>query len=109
MKRAAGLAAILMFTSLNGWSEEIDYDKRNMHIFCAAHLSMISEMLDDSGDQQQALTMLSNRHRTEARKLGATETHFEDVSDYLHKTRTKNEAKWNRLTSQSKRVCLPNS
>ncbi|MBW0149016.1 hypothetical protein [Marinobacter arenosus] len=109
MKRAAGLATILVFISLNGWSEEIDYDKRNMHIFCASHLSMISEMLDDNADQQQALAMLSSRHRTEARKLGATQTHFEDVSDYLYKTRNNNEPKWNRLTSQSKRVCLPDS
>ncbi|MBW4935918.1 hypothetical protein [Marinobacter sp. F4206] len=109
MKKVAGLAAVLALVSLNGWSEEIDYDKRNMHIFCASHLSMISEMLDENGDQQQALTMLSNRHRKEARKLGATETHFEDVSAYLRKTRNNNEPKWNRLTSQSKRVCLPNS
>ncbi|MBW7472612.1 hypothetical protein [Marinobacter sp. F4218] len=109
MKKAAGLAACLALVSLNGWSGEIDYDKRNMHIFCASHLSLISESLDDNGDQQQALMMLSNRHRKEARKLGATRQHFDDVGGYLNKVRRNHEQKWSRLTAQSKRVCLPNS
>lgn len=107
MKTAIGLAFLVSTLSLNGWAEEIDYDKRNMHIFCTAHLTIMSESLDVASEQSDALAYLSGMHRDEAGKLGATEQHFEDVSGYLEKTRRDNQQKWKQLSYQSKQVCLP--
>lgn len=109
MKTAVGLSVFLMALSLNSWAQEIDYDKRNTHIFCASHLAVISESLDEKGDESQALAYLSGMHRDEARKLGATKKHFEDVASYLKTVRSNNKQKWVRLSSRSKKICLPNS
>ena len=109
MKTAIGLAVLIFTLSLNGWAQEIDYDKRNMHIFCTAHLTIMSESLDGGGKQTDALAYLSNMHRDEAGKLGATREHFEDVSGYLDKIRRDNQQKWKQLSYQSKQVCLPDA
>lgn len=108
MKSALGLTVLLATLSLNSWSQEIDYDKRNMHIFCASHLTLMSELIDDSKEQRQALAYLSGMHRDEAQQLGANQKHFDDVTAYLTKTRNKNEQKWQQLSYQSRQVCLPN-
>jgi hypothetical protein len=47
MKSALGLTVFLATLSLNSWSQEIDYDKRNMHIFCASYLTLMSESIDE--------------------------------------------------------------
>ncbi|PHQ24375.1 hypothetical protein CLH62_15820 [Marinobacter guineae] len=109
MKTAVGLSVFLMAFSLISGAQEIDYKKRNTHIFCSSHLAVISESLDEKGDEYQALAFLSKMHRDEGRKLGATQKHFEDVAGYLKKVRSNNKQKWDRLSSRSKKVCLPNS
>lgn len=109
MKTAIGLAVFLVAFSLNSQAQEIDYNKRNKHIFCASQLAVVSETLDESADQREALLYLSGMHRDEARKLGATKQHFQDVFNYLENIRISNKPKWQELSAQSKRVCLPNS
>jgi hypothetical protein len=109
MKAALGLTLFLAAFSLNSWSQEIDYDKRNMHIFCASHLTLMSESIDDNGKQRQALAYLSGMHRDEARQLGANQKHFDDVAGYLKKTRNNNKQKWKQLSFQSRQVCLPDT
>lgn len=109
MKRTVCLSIFLAVFSLNAWSQEIDYDKRNMHIFCASHLAIVSDSLAEGGDQSKALVFMSGVHGDEARKLGATEKHFSDVTGYLKEVRNSNQQKWNRLSSRSKEVCLPDS
>lgn len=109
MKTAAGLAAFLALFSVNSWAQEFDYDKRNAHIFCAAHLSVLGDSLDEKGDQYQALAYLSDMHRDKARMLGATPKHFGDVAEYLKEVRNNDKQKWKSLSSQSERVCLPGS
>jgi ABC-type sulfate transport system substrate-binding protein len=109
MKTAVGLSVFLMAFSLNSRAQEIDYDKRNTHIFCSSHLAVISESFDEKGKEYQALAYLSNMHRDEGRKLGATKKHFEDVAGYLKQVRNNSKQKWERLSVQSKKVCLPNS
>lgn len=109
MKPTIGVTVFLAAFSLNSWAQEVDYDKRNMHIFCASHLAVISDTLDEQNDEYKALTFMSGAHRDEARGMGATEKHFDDVVNYLKKTRNSNKQKWNRLTSQSRNVCFPRS
>lgn len=109
MKTAVGLAAFLALFSHNSWSQEIDYDQRNMHIFCASHLTVIGEQLDEQSDEYDALKFFSDMHRDAARKLGATPKHFNDVALYLKKVRSSDEQKWNRLSSRSTKVCFSGS
>jgi len=109
MKTAIALSVFLAAFSLNGWAQEIDTDKRNAHIFCSSHLALIGESLDEKGDEYQALTYLSGMHRKEAKGLGATEKHFADVAGYLKQVRDNDKQKWNRLSAQSKKICLAGS
>ncbi|EDM46793.1 hypothetical protein [Marinobacter algicola] len=109
MKPTLCVFAFLAAFSLNSWAQEVDYDKRNMHIFCASHLAVISDTLDEQKDEYKALTFMSGVHRDEAREMGATEKHFDDVVAYLKKARKNNKPKWNKLTSQSRNVCFPQS
>jgi hypothetical protein len=107
MKTAIRLTVLLSALSLNSWAQDIDFDKRNLHIFCTAHLTLMSESPDVEGEQQDALAFLADRHRDEAGQMGATQKHFDDVSDYLKNTRQGNQQKWNQLSYRSKEVCLP--
>lgn len=109
MKRTVCLSVFLVAFSLNGWSQEIDYDKRNTHIFCASHLAVMSDSLTEGGDQYKALMFMSGVHGDEAKKMGATEKHFSDVAGYLRKVRNNNKQKWDRLSSRSKEICFPRS
>ncbi len=109
MKKAVGLSIFLVAFSITARAQEIDYDARNRYIFCASHLAVVSEALNEKGDERQALMYLSGMHRDSARRMGATKQHFADVTGYLKKVRSNNEQKWNKLSAQSKRVCLPSS
>lgn len=109
MKPTVCVSVFLAVFSLNSWSQEIDYDKRNTHIFCASHLAVISSSLTEGGDRYEALTFMSGVHSDEAKKMGATDKNFSDVRGYLEKVRNNNKGKWDRLTSQSKKVCFPKS
>ncbi|MDL0432590.1 hypothetical protein QPM17_15720 [Marinobacter sp. TBZ242] len=109
MKKALFFSALLAASSLNVWAQEMDYDKRNLHIFCASHLAILSELLPEKGKDYKALVFMSDTHGDEARKMGATEKHFSDVTSYLNKVRNNNKGKWSRLSSRSREVCLPNS
>lgn len=109
MKPIVCFSVFLAVFSVNSWSQEIDYDKRNTHIFCASHLAVMSESLTEGGDQYKALMFMSGVHGDEAKKMGATEKHFADVTGYLNKVRNNNKQKWSRLSSRSKEVCFPQS
>lgn len=109
MKAAISLSAFLILFSLAGWAQESEYDKRNTHIFCSSHLAVVSESLDEEGDQRQALASLARMHRDAGRALGATKQHFDDVVGYLKTVRSDDEAKWGILSAQSRKVCLPKS
>lgn len=109
MKTTASLSALLILFSAASWAQEIDYDKRNTHIFCSSHLAVVSESLEEEGNERQALASLSRMHRNAGRTLGATENHFDDVAGYLEKVRRDDQQKWNSLTAQSRKVCLPKS
>ncbi|MCL7945323.1 hypothetical protein [Marinobacter sp. ATCH36] len=109
MKRTLLVSIFLAVVSFNAWAEEVDYDKRNLHIFCASHLALLSDSLTEKGDDYKALMFMSDTHGDEARKMGANDTHFSDVTGYLQKVRNNNKGKWSRLTSRSKEVCLPKS
>ena len=109
MKTAVGLTVFLALFSLSSWSQDIDYDKRNMHIFCASHLTVIGDSVDEKDEHYRALVFMADMHRDEARKLGATKKNFDDVEVYLKKVRSNSPQKWNRLTSQSEKVCVPTS
>lgn len=109
MKTASGFFVFLAMVSLNGWAQEADYDKRNAHIFCASHLTVVSDTFDTEGDKYQALTYLSGMHRKEAKKHGASAKDFADVMGYLKDIRENDPQKWNSLSAQSKRVCLAGS
>lgn len=108
MKPTIYVAVFLAAYSLNSWSQEIDYDKRNLHIFCASHLKLLSGTLEE-GDEYKALTFMSGVHRDEATGMGATEKHFSDVNTYLKKVRNTSKPKWSSLTSRSKELCFPQS
>lgn len=109
MKKTVGLSIFLAVFSINSWAQESDYDKRNAHIFCSSHLAIVSESLNEQKDQRQALASLSRMHRNAARTLGATRQHFDDVAGYLKNVRSDDEAKWNILSAQSRKVCLSKS
>ncbi|MCR8915428.1 hypothetical protein FDP08_00560 [Marinobacter panjinensis] len=109
MKKNFLVLMLMVAASANAWAQEVDYDKRNLHIFCASHLALLSDSLTEKGDDYKALVFLSDTHGDEARKMGATETHFSDVTRYLKTVRNNNKGKWDRLTSRSRDVCLPNS
>jgi hypothetical protein len=109
MKKAAATAMVLVLFSLNSWAQETDYDTRNKHIFCSAHLTVVGATLDEENNERRALAYLSDMHREEATSLGATEKHFTDVAEYLRKVRSSDENKWARLSNQARIVCLPGS
>lgn len=109
MKKTAGLAMVLALFSLNGWAQEQSYDERNKYIFCASHLALVSDSLDEQGKERQALMYLSGMHRESGMKLGATEKHFADVYEYLKKVRKNDKRNWAQLSNQSRMVCLPGS
>ncbi len=109
MKKTLLVSMLLAMVSFNAWAQKVDYDKRNLHIFCASHLALLSDSLTEKGDDYKALMFMSDIHRDEARKMGATETHFSDVTGYLKTVRNSNQGKWSRLSSRSREVCLPNS
>ena len=109
MKPTLCVFVVLTVFSLNGWAQEVDYDKRNLHIFCASHLKMLSGTLDEGGDEYKALMFMSGVHRDEATGMGATEKHFGDVTTYLKKVRNTSKPKWSSLTSRSKELCFPQS
>ena len=109
MKPTLCVFVVLTVFSLNGWAQEVDYDKRNLHIFCASHLKMLSGTIDDGGDEYKALMFMSGVHRDEAIGMGATEKHFSDVNTYLKKVRNTSKPKWSSLTSRSKKLCFPRS
>tara|TARA_R110002049_G_scaffold249523_2_gene423910 strand:+ start:518 stop:847 length:330 start_codon:yes stop_codon:yes gene_type:complete len=109
MKPTLCVFVVLTVFSLNGWAQEVDYDKRNLHIFCASHLKMLSGTLDEGGDEYKALMFMSGVHRDEAIGMGATEKHFSDVNTYLKKVRNTSKPKWSSLTSRSKELCFPQS
>lgn len=109
MKSILFVSICLATFSLNAWSQEVDYNKRNMHIFCASHLAFLSNLLPEQGDEYDALVFMSDTHGDRAREMGATETHFDDVTDYLKQVRNTNKGKWSRLSSRSKEVCFPSS
>lgn len=109
MKPTLCVFVVLTVFSLNGWAQEVDYDKRNLHIFCASHLKLLSGTIDDCGDEYKALMFMSDVHRDEATGMGATEKHFSDVNTYLKKVRNTSKPKWSSLTSRSKELCFPQS
>jgi len=109
MKTAIALTVLLSTLSLNSWAQDTDFNKRNLHIFCTAHLTLMSESLGGDGEQQDALAFLSDRHRNEATQMGATQKHLDDVSGYLENTRRDNQQKWNQLSYRSREVCLPDT
>ncbi len=109
MKSSLCLSLCLLAFSPTGLAQTIDYDQRNLHIFCASHLAVVSESLDKEGDEYQALEYLSGMHRTAARRLQAEPQHFVDVVQYLKRVRASDPQKWQSLSDQSKRVCLPDS
>lgn len=109
MKKTLLVSMLLAMVSFNAWAQKVDYDKRNLHIFCASHLALLTDSLTEKGDDYKALVFLSDTHGDEARKMGATETHFSDVTRYLKTVRNSNQGKWSRLSSRSREVCLPNS
>ena len=109
MKPTLCVFVVLTVFSLNSWSQEVDYDKRNLHIFCASHLKMLSGTLGEGGDEYKALMFMSGVHRDEATGMGATEKHFGDVTTYLKKVRNTSKPKWSSLTSRSKELCFPQS
>ncbi|WP_288352966.1 hypothetical protein [uncultured Marinobacter sp.] len=111
MKPTLCTSVFLVALSFNSWAwaQEVDYDKRNLHIFCASHLKLLSGTLDDGGDEYKALMFMSGVHRDEATGMGATEKHFTDVDTYLKKVRNTSKPKWSSLTSRSKELCFPQS
>jgi hypothetical protein len=109
MKNPVLVSMLLATLSLNAWAQDVDYDKRNLHIFCASHLALLSDSLSEKGEGYKALVFMSDTHGDEARKMGATEAHFSDVSRYLKTVRNNNKGKWSRLTDRSREVCLPGS
>ncbi|MEP1214039.1 MAG: hypothetical protein ABJM11_09465 [Marinobacter sp.] len=109
MKKTFLVSMSLAVLSLNAWAQDIDYDKRNLHIFCASHLALLSGSLTEKDDGYKALVFMSDTHGDEARKLGATDEHFAEVSRYLKTVRNNSKGKWDRLTSRSRDVCLPGS
>lgn len=109
MKVAIGLSLCLFAVNAAGQAQTIDYDKRNMHIFCSSHLALLSESLEPEGDGYQALTYLAGIHRNAARQLKAEPKHFTDVTRYLNHVRSNDPQKWDALSAQSERVCLPDS
>ncbi|MDK8465157.1 hypothetical protein [Marinobacter sp. SS13-12] len=109
MKKTFLVLMLMVAASANASAQEVDYDKRNLHIFCASHLALLSDSLTEEGDVYKALVFMSDTHGDEARKMGATETHFSDVTRYLKTVRNNNKGKWDRLTSRSRDVCLPGS
>ena len=109
MKAAFCLSLCLLAFNAAGQGQTIDYDQRNLHIFCASHLAIARESLDRNSDEYQALTYLSGMHQTSARQLLAEPRHFSDVTEYLKKVRDTDPQKWEALSDQSKRVCLPDA
>jgi hypothetical protein len=109
MKTIFYVSAFLLAFSLNGQAQEVDYDKRNTHIFCSSHLAVVGAVLEEGSDERRAVDQLSGLHQQEARKLGATDKDFDDVASYLRTLRVNNGQKWDRLSAQSKKVCWPNS
>ncbi|NMT65057.1 hypothetical protein [Marinobacter orientalis] len=109
MKKTLLVSMLLTVFSLNGWAQEVDYNKRNLHIFCASHLALLSDLLAEKGNDYKALVFMSDKHGDEARKMGATDEHFSDVTRYLRTVRNNNKGKWSRLTARSREVCLPGS
>lgn len=109
MKTAVCLSALLFTFSLSGQAQEVDYDKRNTHIFCSSHLTVVGNALGEESEERRAIDQLSGIHREEARKLGAEKKDFKDVAGYLKKVRINNGQKWDRLSAQSKKVCWPDS
>lgn len=106
MKTLAGLTLILASVSFSSWAEQIDFNKRNAHIFCASHLAVVSESVEKDSDEYQALRYLSGMHRKEAQTMGATRKHFFDVIRYLEEIRDSNKDKWQSLSARSQEVCL---
>ncbi len=111
MKPTLCTSVFLVALSFNSWSlaQEVDYDTRNLHIFCASHLKLLSGTIDDGGDEYKALMFMSGVQRDEATRMGATEKHFTDVDTYLKKVRNTSKPKWSSLTSRSKELCFPQS
>ncbi|SNB57032.1 hypothetical protein SAMN04487880_1920 [Marinobacter sp. es.042] len=106
MKILASLTVILATYSLGGWADQVDFNKRNAHIFCASHLAVISESADQGSQEYQALRYLSGMHRKEAKAMGATRKHFSDVIRYLENVRDSDKTKWQSLSTRSQEVCL---
>lgn len=106
MKKLASLTLILATYSLNGWADQVDFNKRNAHIFCASHLAVMSESADEGSEEYQALRYLSGMHRKEAKAMGATRQHFLDVIRYLEQVRDSEKNKWQSLSTRSQEVCL---
>lgn len=109
MKNLFGLLLCLFAVNAAGQAQPIDYDKRNLHIFCSAHLTVISESLDPDSDEYEALAYLANLHRNSARQLKAEPRHFTDVTRYLKQVRSEDPQKWEKLSAQSERVCMPDN
>ena len=107
MKKAVGLFVLLSLIAQPSLAQGTDLDKRNMHIFCASHLSLVGEALSEENRGRQALDYLAGMHREEAVKLGANQQHFSDVTGYLTKVKNNSGKKWARLSDRSKQVCLP--
>lgn len=103
------VAIVLVAFSLSAAAQEGGYDKRNLHIFCASHLALLSDSLSGKGDDYKALKFMSDTHEEQAKKLGATEKQLSDVDGYLKTVRNSNKGKWSRLTSRSREVCFPGS
>ena len=108
MKRVTSLTLILVFYSLSGWAQQVDFNKRNAHIFCASHLAVSSESAEQDSEEYQALRYLSGMHRKEAEAMGATRKHFFDVIRYLEQVRDSDKNKWQSLSVRSQEVCLNN-
>jgi len=108
MNKLAILTMILAAYSLSGWAGQVDFDKRNAHIFCASHLAVISESAGQDSDEYKALRYLSTMHRKEAEAMGATRKHFFDVIRYLEEVRDSDKNKWQSLSARSQEVCLNN-
>ncbi|MFN2361841.1 MAG: hypothetical protein ABR522_12280 [Marinobacter sp.] len=109
MKNPVPVLMLLATLSFSASAQDVDYDKRNMHIFCASHLALLSESLTEKGDDYEALVFMSDAHGDEAKKMGATDKQFSEVNSYLQTVRNSNKGKWSRLTSRSREVCFPGS
>ncbi|KPP97584.1 hypothetical protein [Marinobacter sp. HL-58] len=109
MKNPVLVTMLLAALSFSASAQDVDYDKRNMHIFCASHLTLLSDSLTEKGEEYKALVFISDAHGDEARKMGATDKQFSDVNKYLKTVRSSNKGKWSRLTSRSREVCFPES